>query len=225
MSYDYEMRGALFYDRVEAGHKLGEALAAYKAQSPIVLGIPRGGVPVAAALAEDLGAELDVIVAHKLGAPQSQELAIGAVTANGGRWVNERMITELGVSREYLEQETAHQMDEAHRREVLFRGENHHIPLQDRTVIVTDDGLATGATMRAALRSVRLRAPKRLICAVPVGSSEACEAMQSEADEVVCLNQPEPFWAVGVYFHHFQPVPDQEVASILEGFRKVQTPA
>jgi predicted phosphoribosyltransferase len=225
MSYEYDMRGALFGDRVEAGHELGKALAKYRDQHPIVLGIPRGGVPVAAALAEDLGAELDVIVAHKLGAPQSKELAIGAVTANGGRYLNERMIVELGVSREYLEQEIAYQMSEAHRREALFRGENHHLPLQDRIVIVTDDGLATGATMRAALRSVRMRSPGRLIMAVPVGPTETCEAMRAEADEVVCPHQPESFWAVGFYYRHFEPVPDEEVAAILGEFRKVKASA
>jgi predicted phosphoribosyltransferase len=227
MIHKYEMRGTLFHDRVEAGHELGKALSEYKEQHPIVLGIPRGGVPVAAALAKDLGAEFDVIVAHKLGAPQSSELAIGAVTANGGRYLNERMMAELGVSREYLYQEIAHQMAEAQRRETLFRGENHHIPLTDRTVIVTDDGLATGATMpmRAAVRSVRLRSPRRLIVAVPVGSMEACEAMRAEADEVVCLHQPESFWAVGFYYRHFEPVPDDEVASILAAFRKEKATA
>jgi predicted phosphoribosyltransferase len=213
---------ALFVDRVGAGHALARALENYRSENVVVLGIPRGGVPVAASLAGDLDAELDVIVAHKLGAPESPELAIGAVTANGGRYLNNEIISALGVTREYLDEEIAHQMREAVRREALFRGTNDHIPLAGRTVIVADDGLATGATMRAALRSVRLRAPKRLIVAVPVGSTEACETMRSEADEVICLHQPDPFWAVGFYYRHFEPVPDQDVASILEAFRKVQ---
>jgi predicted phosphoribosyltransferase len=135
------------------------------------------------------------------------------------------MIAELGVSREYLDREIAHQMDEAHRREALFRGENHHVALQDRIVIVTDDGLATGATMRAALRSVRMRSPGRLIMAVPVGPTETCNAMRAECDEVVCPHQPESFWAVGFYYRHFEPVPDEEVASILAAFRKEEATA
>jgi predicted phosphoribosyltransferase len=221
----YELGGPLFSDRVEAGHALGDALAEYKEQHPVVLGIPRGGVPVAAAVARDLGGELDVIVAHKLGAPYQPELAIGAVTANGGRYLNEEIIAELGVRRDYLEDETAHQMEQAQRRETLFRGANHHIALKDRTVIVTDDGLATGATMRAALRSVRLRSPKRTIVAVPVGPVDTCRAMRAEADEVVCLHQPEPFLAVGYYYRDFKPVPDEQVSEILASFRAARAPA
>jgi predicted phosphoribosyltransferase len=222
MNDRHDVPGALFNDRYDAGHALAALLRRFEPEHPVVLGIPRGGVPLAAAIAEDLDAELDVIVARKLGAPESAELAIGAVTANGGQYLNEPMIRGLGVRQEYLEREIAHQMEEALRREQLFRGSNHHISLEGRTVIIADDGLATGATMRAAVRSVRQRAPKHLIVAVPVGSTQACEALRDEADEVVCPHQPESFWAVGFYYRHFEPVLDEEVASILASYRKKQ---
>ena len=222
MRPEYELPGGLFRDREEAGHALVEFLRGYDLKEPVVLGIPRGGVPVAAAIAEDLHAELDVIVARKLGAPESAELAIGAVTANGGQYLNDEIIRELGVSDAYIKREVERQMAEAHRREAMFRGSNHHIPLTGRDVILADDGLATGATMRASARSVRGRGPARLVIAVPVGSVQACIALRAEADEVVCPYQPEPFWAVGYYYRHFEPVPDEEVARILAAYRKAQ---
>ena len=225
MNKNYDVRGALFADRYEAGHALAEALRAYEREHPVVLGIPRGGIPVAAAVADDLHADLDVIVARKLGAPESAELAIGAVTANGGQYLNDEIIRELGVSAAYLEREIAHQMEEADRREKLFRGTGQHIPLEGRTAIVVDDGLATGATMRAAARSVRRRAPGRLVIAVPVGSVQACQDMRAEADDVVCLHRPESFWAVGFYYRHFEPVPDDEVARILASHRQARSTA
>jgi predicted phosphoribosyltransferase len=220
MNEQYDVPGGLFRDRYDAGHALSPLLRGFESEHPVVLGIPRGGVPIAAAIAQDLGAELDVIVARKLGAPGSPELAIGAVTANGGQYLNEAMIRELGVRQDYLDREIAHQMEEARRREELFRGTNHHIPLEGRIVIVADDGLATGATMRAAVRSVRRHAPQRLIVAVPVGSIEASSALRGEADELVCPHKPESFWAVGFYYRHFEPVPDDEVARILGAYRK-----
>ena len=209
-------RGRLFYDRREAGARLAEALDEYRGKDVLVLGIPRGGVPVAAEVACGLDAELDVVVARKLGAPTSPELAIGAVTANGGRFLNEELIRELGVSDAYLERVAAEQMAEARRREERFRGPHAIGEVTRRTVIVVDDGLATGATMRAAVRSVRKQEPARLVVAVPVGSAEACAALREEADEVVCLYQPVPFFAVGAFYEHFEPTEDAEVQQILE---------
>jgi len=222
MRAEYDLPGGLFRDRAEGGHALAEFLRGYGLREPVVLGIPRGGVPVAAAIAEDLHAELDVIVARKLGAPESAELAIGAVTANGGQYLNEDMIRELGVSDAYVKHEVERQMAEARRREEMLRGSNHHVPLAGRDVILADDGLATGATMRASARSVRSRAPTRLVIAVPVGSVQACIALRSEADDLICPHQPEPFWAVGYYYRHFEPVLDEEVARILAAYRKAQ---
>ncbi len=208
--------GRLFYDRREAGARLAEALGEYRGKDVVVLGIPRGGVPVAAEVARRLDAELDIVVARKLGAPISRELAIGAVTANGGRFLNEALIRELEVSDAYLERVVTEEMAEARRREVRFRGPHPTGRLAKRIVIVVDDGLATGATMRAAVRAVRKQEPARLVVAVPVGSREACAALREETDEVVCLYQPVPFFAVGAFYEHFEPTEDAQVQEILE---------
>jgi predicted phosphoribosyltransferase len=203
-------RGVLA-DRVDAGAQLAERLLRYRGQDVLVLGIPRGGVPVAAAVARRLDADLDGVVARKVGAPAYPELAIGAVTGNGGRFFNEDTIRHLGVSEAYIEMTVAAEMAEARRREARFRGGAPMRPVAARTVIVVDDGLATGATMQAAVRSVRQHRPARLVAAVPVGSREACADLQPAVDEVVCLCQPEPFHAVGLYYARFQPTEDAEV--------------
>jgi putative phosphoribosyl transferase len=210
--------GPLFHDRVDAGAQLAEQLESYRGRNALVLGIPRGGVPVAAEVARRLDADLDVIVARKLGAPISAELAIGAVTANGGRFLNEGLLQDLRVPEPYLERVTAAQRAAARQREERLRDGRAPEPLQGRIVIVVDDGLATGATMRAAVRSVVAHRPAWIVVAVPVGSPEACAALQEEADEVICLYEPEPFWAVGLYYEQFQPTEDAEVQWLLEQF-------
>jgi len=209
-------RDPLFRDRRDAGDALAERLAVYRGRDVLVLGIPRGGVVVAAQVARRLDAELDVVVARKLGSPVSAELAIGAVTANGGRFLNEEAMRELSVSEPYLTAVTAVQMTEAREREARFRGGRGPLQVAGRTVILVDDGLATGATMRAAVRSVRQRAPVRLVVAVPVGSREACAALRGEADEVVCLDEPEFFGAVGSFYREFEPTQDEEVQRLLD---------
>jgi predicted phosphoribosyltransferase/dienelactone hydrolase len=208
--------GPLFRDRRDAGARLGERLAeAYEGEDALVLGIPRGGVPVAAEVASGLNRELDVVVARKLGAPGYEELAIGAVTANGGRFLNEHVIRELNVTEAYIAAVTAEQRAEARQREERFRAGRPAAELRGRTVIIVDDGLATGATMRAAVRSVRRAEPARVVVAVPVGSVQACTALAGEVDDLVCLFAPEPFWAVGYYYEHFEPTEDAEVTQIL----------
>lgn len=204
-----------FRDRTDAGGQLAAALDRYGGGDVLVLGIPRGGVPVAAEVARRLGGELDVIVARKLGAPLQPELAIGAVTANGGLYLDRVAIDELGVPDSYLKAAIGLESAEARRREELFRGARPAAPIEGRTVIVVDDGLATGATMRAALRSVAKHGPERLIAAVPVGAADSLAMLRAEADEVVCLLTPEPFWAVGLYYQEFEPVEDQVVMEIL----------
>jgi putative phosphoribosyl transferase len=213
---EFVENGHLYRDRIDAGARLGDRLEAYRGQGVLILGIPRGGIPVAAEVARRLDADLDIVVARKLGAPGYPELAIGAVTANGGRFLNEEVIRELSVSESYVEDITAERRAEAQDRERRFRGRYAAAPIKDRTVIVIDDGLATGATMRATVRSVRRHQPARIIVAVPVGSRQACAALRDEADEVICLSEPEDFWAVGYYYRDFQPTEDEEVLRILQ---------
>jgi putative phosphoribosyl transferase len=205
----------LYRDRIDAGAALAKQLGAYHGPRVLVVGIPRGGVVVAAEVARLLEAELDVVVARKLGAPGRQEFAIGAVTADGGRFLNLDVIAELSVSEPYLEAVTRVQMTEARRREEWLRSLSPAAPIAGRTVILVDDGLATGATMRASARSLRQRQPARLVAAVPVGSRAACAALRPDVDEVVCLRQPEPFVAIRIYYHHFEPVEDEQVRELL----------
>lgn len=215
---------AVFVDRRQAGALLGERLGRYRGKGALVFGIPRGGVPVAAAVADAIQAELDVVVAHKVGAPFSRELAIGAVTANGGQFIDHRMIREFGISKAYLARAVAAEMAEARQREERLRRGRPLPPIAGRTVIIVDDGLATGATMRAAVRSVRRHQPARVVVAVPVGAAETCAALADEADEVVCLDEPEPFYAVGLYYQHFEPVEDEEVQRLLERAAAAKAP-
>ncbi len=205
----------LFRDRRHAGDALAERLGRYRGSNALVLGLPRGGVVVAAQVARWLDAELDVVVARKLGSPVSPELAIGAVTANGGRFLNEDVIATFGVTEAYVEAVTAAQRAEARRREADLRGQRPPPSIAGRVVILVDDGLATGATMRAAVRSVRQHRPRRLVVAVPVGSPEACTALRGETDEVVCLYEPENFGAVGRFYGEFSQTEDAEVRALM----------
>ena len=207
--------GPLFRDRQNAGATLAARLERYRGEGGLVLGLPRGGVVVAAEVARRLGAELDVVLARKLGSPQSAEPAIGAVTADGRRFLNEHVIRELGISEPYTAAVTRVQQGEARRRETLFRAGRPAPRIRGRIVILVDDGLATGATMHAAVQSVRAHAPARLVVAVPVGSHEACAALRVEADEVVCLSEPEHFGAVGSWYERFEQTKDAEVERLL----------
>jgi len=204
-----------FADRQDAGAALADRLAHYRGSDTLVLGLPRGGVAVAAEVARVLDADLDVVVARKLGSPLSSELAIGAVTADGARVLDDRLIRALGVSDRYLEAVSSRESAEARRREHLFRGTRPAPRIVSRTVLVVDDGLATGATMRAALRAVRQQRPARLVAAVPVGPPDTCQALGAEADEVICLETPEDFAAVGNYYRDFHQLNDDEVVGLL----------
>ena len=204
-----------FRDRIEAGRCLAECLKQFRGTRPVVLGIPRGGVPVAAEVAKALNGDLDVIVTRKLGAPGAPELAIGAISADGLRFLNQDILRTLNVSPQYLDQEATRQLRAAREREASLRAGKPRVPLEGRTVIVIDDGLATGATMHAAVQALRAAKVARLIVGVPVGSREACASLDEVADEVICLAKPEPFRAVGIHYVDFQPVEDTDVTRLL----------
>ncbi len=207
----------LFRDRSDAGRQLGERLAFLQpAPDVIVLGIPRGGVVVAGEVARALNAPLDVLIAHKIGAPFNSELAIGAVTSSGEVWLDEDLIGMIGVSRPEIEREVAHQREEITRRAAVFRKDRAPLDVANRTVLVVDDGIATGATMLVALRALRQQKPGRLILAVPVGPPDTCKRLARECDDLVTLDMPDPFWAVGRFYVHFGQTEDEEVVTILQ---------
>ena len=213
----------IYADREAAGRMLARRLMSYAHTDVVVLGIPRGGVPVAKEVADALGAPLDVIVVRKLGAPGQPELGIGAVVdGDHPRTIfNQEIIESLGVSDRYIKAEIARQLKEVNRRETAYRGGRAKILLEGKTVIVVDDGIATGSSVRAALRGVRRQKPNRLILATPVAPPESIEALRSEADEIVCLETPDDFFAVGQFYRDFSQVSDDEVEAILR--RKEQT--
>jgi putative phosphoribosyl transferase len=212
-----------FESRESAGTLLARRLERFKDQGALVLGIPRGGVPVAERVARELHADLDVAVARKLGAPGCPELAIGAVAADGTARLDHDMLARLHVSDEYVARVTRAEHAEARRRERVFRGARPGPRIAGRTVIVVDDGLATGATMLAVVDAIRRQGPRRLVVATPVGTAEAHAALQAVADEVVCLALPEPFHDVGAHYWSFPQLEDAEVLRVLDGWQA--TPA
>jgi len=205
-----------FQDRAEAGRLLGVELASRKlATDTIVLALPRGGLPVGAEVAEALKAPLDVVVVRKVGVPWQPELAMGAI-AGDTRVLDNRLIRDLGISIGEVNAVIARESEEMRRREELYRSGLPAPDLRGRTVVLVDDGLATGSTMVAAARHVRSLQPQRLIIAVPVASAQACGRLRREADECICLAMPEPFFAVGEWYIDFGQVTDFEVQEILK---------
>ncbi len=216
----------MFKNRSEAGRKLAQRLVEFKHESPVVLGLPRGGVPVAYEIAVALDAPLDVIVVRKLGAPGQPELGIGAVVDGDHHLsvLNEDVMSVLAVSEEYLTREVAVQLQEIRRRQELYRGGHPPIDVAGRTVIVVDDGIATGGSVRAALRGLRRRSPRRLVLAVPVAPPETVESLQPEADRLICLSTPLFFHAVGQFYDDFRQTTDEEVVRLLEAARQRPAP-
>jgi putative phosphoribosyl transferase len=204
-----------FVDRSEAGKLLAERLSRYASPDTVVIGLPRGGVPVAREVAVRLHAPLDVLASRKLGAPGNPEYAIGAITARGVRVLNEQALRHLWLPPGYLEQEVIEQRGVAERREHDLREGRAALPLAGKVVIVVDDGIATGMTARAALADVREQGPAELILAAPVIAKESVRALAPEADAIVAVIAPEVFYAVGQFYDRFDQVPDEEVRAIL----------
>jgi predicted phosphoribosyltransferase len=206
----------MFRDREDAGIQLAEALKHRRLYDPLVLAIPRGGIVVGAVLARQLGAELDVILSRKLRAPDQPELAVGAVSEDGQIYLNDCGRNLVNLTQGYLQTECTHQLAEIARRQRLFRRVRTQAPIAGRSVIVTDDGIATGATMNAALRTLRSRKPREIIVAVPVSSPERLREIEAWCDDVVCLLAPPEFWAVGQFYENFKPVEDEQVVRSLQ---------
>jgi len=209
----------LFANRTEAGRLLGERLLSeFANHDALVLGIPRGGVPVALEVARALNAELDVIAAHKIGAPFSEEFAIGAVTANGGLYLDDELLEEIDMPDRMLQELIDEQRARVMESQEIYRGGEAPLEIKNRVVILVDDGLATGSTLIAAVRSIRAANPRKLVVAVPVGSDHGCELIEYEADELVCFEQPRAFFAVGFFYADFDPVGTDEVVEILHDY-------
>ena len=211
------MSERVFLDRREAGKLLARALAHYAGRKDVVvLGLPRGGVPVAAEVARALGAPLDVLIVRKLGAPGQDELAIGAIAEGGARVLNQGLVENLGLTRWQIDELAQSEERELERRVQIYRGGRDPLPVADRTVIVVDDGIATGATMRAGLQSLRARGATLVVAAAPVGAADSVDALREDADEVVVLETPAWFRAVGQWYENFGQTTDEEVRACLE---------
>jgi len=204
-----------FKDREEAGRLLSLELQGFRGSNLVVLGVPRGGVVVARALARELDAHLDVVLAHKMRTPGHPELAMGAVTEGGQLVINEALVAELGVGAAGIEAEKARQLAEIRRRSDMFRRVVGKLSLEDKVAIVTDDGVATGATTEAALWAVRQEQPEKLIAAFPVGPTDTIFRLAEMVDEMICLRSPQFFLAVGQFYQRFDPVEDEDVLEIL----------
>jgi predicted phosphoribosyltransferase len=208
---------ALFKDRIEAGQKLAQKLLEY-ANRPdvVVLALPRGGVPVAFQVAQALSVPLDIFLVRKLGVPGHEELAMGAIASGGVRILNDTVVRVLDIPDKLIDLATIKEQQELERRERLYRGEQPPPDVRQRTVILVDDGLATGASMRAAIAALRTKDPARIVVAVPTGAPETCASFEDEVDDIICAATPEPFWGVGAWYEDFSPTTDAEVRTLLE---------
>ena len=209
-----------FRDRSDAGRRLAKALSSYKGRNAIVLALPRGGVPVAAEVAEALDAPLDLILVRKIGVPTQPELAMGAVVDGAAPIIvrNQEVIELSGTTAAEFDAVCAGELAEIERRRKLYLGERTRAPIAGQVVIVVDDGIATGATTRAALKAIRNRKPKELVLAVPVAPPDTIEQLRGEVDALICLETPELFGAIGYFYRDFRQVSDEEVVEILKRF-------
>lgn len=206
-----------FANRQQAGQRLAIALERYRRNpSAIVLGLPRGGVPVAYEIAKHLQIPLDVLIVRKLGVPGHEELAMGAIAGEGILFINQTLIKDLGITESVTKQIADRELHELRRREKVYRGDRPFPSLKNKTVILVDDGIATGASMRSAIRALKTLGPKEIIVAIPVAPANTCRELEKEVDRVICLYQPSPFHAVGQWYEDFTQTTDEEVSTLLE---------
>lgn len=207
----------MFKNRNEAGKLLAKKLAAYaKKKDVIVIGLPRGGVVLSYEIARALDVLMDVVVAKKLAMPGNPEAAIGAVTADGKLFLDRDAIDSLKIEQDYIDNEIAQKKEEAERRQTLYRADRSQLTLKNKIVILVDDGVATGSTMRAAIESVNAQEPKELVLAIPVAPPEFVKTIAPTVDKIICLKTPEQFVAVGAFYKHFEQIEDDEVMRMLE---------
>jgi len=205
-----------FENRRSAGSELAARLLQYHNRPDVlVLALPRGGVPVAFEVARALHAPMDVLLVRKLGVPEHRELAMGAIASSGIRVLNDDVIEWYGISPAIIDEVARHEQAELERRERAYREEREPLPIQGRTVLIVDDGLATGSTMKAAVKAIRCRSAARIVVAVPVGAPETCDELRKEADEVICVLTPAPLSAVGLWYRDFDQTSDEEVSRLL----------
>lgn len=207
---------AIFKDRRDAGKQLAEKLSEYKGQDDVVvLGLPRGGVPVAYEVAEALNLPLDVFIVRKLGVPGQPELAMGAIASGDIQVMNDSVVRRAGISDPQIEEVAQQEKEELKEREKAYRGARPEIELQGKTVLLVDDGLATGASMRAAISALREHDPEKIIVAVPTAPPDTCQEFEPEVDQIICLRTPTPFWGVGGSYQSFSQTTNEEVRDLL----------
>ncbi|MBC2578802.1 phosphoribosyltransferase [Clostridium sp. DJ247] len=210
----------MFLDRKDAGEKLAAILEKFKDENAIILAVPRGGLETAYDTIKKFGCQWDLIIPRKIGAPQNKEVAIGAVSVDGSYFVDDYYVKMLHISQEYIEQEVSEQTYEIKRRMREYRGTDTFPEVKDKTVIIIDDGIATGFTLLAAIKSIKKQGARKIILAVPVSPKETIEKFEELVDEIICIHIPEDFSAVGVYYMNFEQVTDEEVFKIIDKLKK-----
>jgi len=209
----------MFLDRMDAGEKLADSLYKFKDEDVIVLAVPRGGLAIAYDTIKRFGLKWDLIIPRKIGAPHNKEFAIGAVSVDGSYFINSEYVKMLGISQDYIEKEVLEQISEIKRRMKEYRGKDTFPEVKDKTVIIIDDGIATGFTILAVIKAVKKQGAKKIILAIPVGPRETIEEFKEIVDGVICLYIPEKFYAVGSYYENFEQVTDAEVFKIIHELR------
>lgn len=211
---------ALFEDRIDAGKKLAKELSKYANRSDVlILALPRGGVPVAFEVAKELNVKMDVFIVRKLGVPGNEELAMGAISSDNVLVLNEDIVKSFQIPERVINMVAENELKELKRRERTYRGDRPKPEISGSTVILIDDGLATGATMRAAASAIKTKNPAKIVVAVPTGAPDTCELFKKEVDEVICIATPEPFYGVGAWYGNFSQTTDEEVCELLDKAR------